>query len=158
MNPAITKIAGSTAIAISLSAGAVMAHHGVTGLYDTSGPIILAGTVTGTVFTPPHPVISVRVEAAEPKLPAAVAQRTDEFAGTAIVRSEDVGKVRDIEFSPVRTFYDLADTVKVGDRVLIVALRNCRPPHQLRSSWMQLSDGQIVSYEGGLHRRADGCP
>lgn len=134
------------------------AHHGVTGLYDTSMPIVLAGTVTQTAFTPPHPVISVRVETAEPKLPAAAGLRTDEFTGTANVRSEDVGKVRDVEFSPVRIFYDLADTVKVGDRIVIVALRNCRPPHQLRSSWMQLSDGQIVSYEGGLHRRADGCP
>ena len=158
MNSATMKLAGAAAIAVTLSAGAVMAHHGVTGLYDTSVPIILAGTVTDTVFSPPHPVISVRVEAAEPRLPAAVGQRGDEFTGPAVVRAEDVGKVRDIEFSPVRTFYDLADTVKVGDRVLIIALRNCRPPHQLRSSWMQLSDGQIVSYEGGLHRRADGCP
>lgn len=65
--------------------------------------------------------------------------------------------MREIELSPVGTFYDLRDQVRVGDRITLLALRNCEPPHELRSSWIQLSDGQIVSYVGGLHRKVDGC-
>lgn len=138
-----------------LSGDAALAHHGVTGRYETSRPIVLTGTVTRASFSPPHPVLSVRVEAAE--LPAGEVDRPDEFTGPFVARPDDVGQVREVEFSPVRTFYDLGDRVRVGDRVLVLALRNCLPPHQLRSSWIQLPDGQVVSYTGGLHRRVDGC-
>ncbi|MCV9947601.1 DUF6152 family protein [Rhizobium sp. BT-175] len=141
--------------ALALSGSAVSAHHGVTGRYDTSKPIVLAGVVARTTFSPPHPVISVRVEAADPA--SVKADRPDEFTGPFIVRPDDVGQVREIEFSPVQTFFDLGDRVRVGDRVLVLALRNCLPPHQLRSSWIQLADSEVVSYAGGLHRRAHGC-
>ena len=63
-----------------------------------------------------------------------------------------------MEFSPVGNFYDLRDRLAVGDRVTVLALRNCLPPHEIRSSWIQLGDGAVVSYEGGLHVRVDGCP
>lgn len=137
------------------SGGAVLAHHGVTGFYDTSTPIALSGIVTRATFRPPHPVLYVRVEASES--PSGDVGRPDEFTGAFVTRPEDVGEVREIELSPVGTFYDLRDQVRVGDRITLVALRNCEPPHELRSSWIQLSDGQIVSYVGGLHRKVDGC-
>lgn len=157
---AMTKMFGRRTVAVTLavlvlSAGTVLAHHGVTGRYDTSRPIVLAGTVTQATFSPPHPVLAVRIEAAEPQ--AVEINRPDEVTGPLVARPEDVGQVREIELSPVRTFYDLGDRVRVGDRIMVVALRNCRPPNQLRSSWVRLSDGQVVSYTGGLHRRVDGC-
>lgn len=40
-------------------------------------------------------------------------------------RAEDVGVERDVELSPVRLYYDLADILRVGDQITIVALRNC---------------------------------
>ena len=141
--------------ALVLSGGVVLAHHGITGRYDTSKPFVLTGTITQATFTPPHPVLSVRVEAAVP--PTVEVDRPDEFTGSFIARPEDIGQVHEIELSPVRMFYDLVDRVRVGDRVVVLALRNCMPPHELRSSWIQLSDGEIVSYTGGLHRRVDGC-
>ncbi|CAH1672877.1 MULTISPECIES: DUF6152 family protein [unclassified Chelatococcus] len=140
---------------ILLSAGAVLAHHGYTGQYDTSRPILLGGSVTRTTFAPPHPVISVRVDLAE--VPALDVDRPDEITGRLTVRPEDVGAVREIELSPVRDFFNLSERIRIGDRVMVVALMNCRPPHQLRSSWIQLSDGEIISYTRGLHQRADGC-
>lgn len=149
---------GALALAALLfSGGIVVAHHGVTGRYDTSTPILLRGVVTQSVFSPPHPVLHIAVEAAAAELPAEAASRADEFTGPVVVRDEDVGQVREVEFSPVGVFYDLRDRLRIGDRVTVVALRNCLPPNQLRSSWIQLAEGEIVSYEGGLHRRVDGC-
>jgi hypothetical protein len=142
--------------AVLLTGGMAIAHHGVSGLYDTSRPVALTGVVTTARFTPPHPVISVRVDDAG--APGGDLGRPDEITGPITARREDVGQVLDVEFSPVRAFYALNGALRPGDRVTIVALRNCRPPHQLRSSWIRLPAGDTVSYEGGLHRRADGCP
>jgi Family of unknown function (DUF6152) len=149
-----------TGIVVTLSfltilSSAARAHHGVTGLYDTSQPILIAGTVTEATFSPPHPVISVMVEAAEP--PEGDVGRPDEFTGPIQLRADDVGQVREVEFSPVATFYDLRDRIRVGDRVVIVALQNCEPEQQLRSSYIALSDGEVISYTAGLHRKVDGC-
>jgi hypothetical protein len=150
-----TRSACFTLVLLTCFSGTVLAHHGVTGLYDTSRPIALTGTVTEATFSPPHPVISIRIEQAD--APGGDLGRPDEITGPIATRAEDVGRVREIEFSPVRTFYNLGRRVQVGDKVTVVALRNCRPPHQLRSSWIRLPGGEIVSYAAGLHKRTDGC-
>ncbi|WP_200841121.1 DUF6152 family protein [Geminicoccus flavidas] len=136
-------------------AGAALAHHGVTGQYDAATPIVLSGTLTAATFSPPHPVLSIRVDGAE--LPAFEVGRPEEYFGPAVVRPEDVGEVREIELSPVRMFYDLADRLSIGDRVLVVALRNCLPPHELRSTWVRLDDETVVSYTGDWAPGVDGC-
>lgn len=140
---------------LGLSGSTVLAHHGVTGRYDAAIPIVLAGTVARATFSPPHPILAVRVEEAE--VPELAIDRLDEFTGPLVVRAEDVGEVREIEFSPNRLFYDLGERLTVGDRVVVLALRNCLPPHQLRSTWMQLSDGEVLSYEGDWAPTVDGC-
>ncbi len=144
-----------TAFGILALTGIVSAHHGVTGRYDASAPIILHGTVTAATFSPPHPVFTVRGEANG--FPARDLGRPEEYFGPLRTRAEDVGVERDVELSPVRLFYDLADRLRVGDRVTIVALRNCLSPHQLRSTWLRLSDGEVVSYTGDWARGVDGC-
>src|SRR5687768_14046179 len=80
--------------------GIVSAHHGVTGRYDASAPIILHGTVTAATFSPPHPVFTVRGETKE--LPATDLGRPEEYFGPLRTRAEDVGVERDVELSPVR--------------------------------------------------------
>ncbi len=150
----IGRTCGIAATMLGL-AGAVFAHHGVTGQYDAATPIVLSGTLTAATFAPPHPVLAVRVDTAE--LPGFDVGRTGEYFGPAVVRSEDVGEVREVELSPVRMFYDLADRLSIGDRVLVVALRNCLPPHQLRSTWVRLDDGTILSYTGDWAPGVDGC-
>lgn len=153
-----TKFGGRAVVfALGLTAlpGAALTHHGVTGQYDTSTPIVLAGTITAATFAPPHPVLSIQVE--DEELRIGEVDRPDEFTGPFVQRAEDAGEMREIEFSPVSTFYDLRDEVSVGDRVVVLALRNCLPPNQLRSSWIQLADGEVISYAGGLHVRVDGC-
>lgn len=150
----IGRTCGVAATLLGL-AGAVLAHHGVTGQYDAATPIVLSGVLTAATFSPPHPVLSIRVDAAE--LPDFEVGRPGEYFGPAVVRAEDVGEVREIELSPVRMFYDLADRLSIGDRVLVVALRNCLPPHELRSTWVRLDDDTVVSYTGDWAPGVDGC-
>lgn len=141
--------------AFATLAGAASAHHGVTGYYETSKPVLVAGTVTKATFSPPHPVVSVLVEATE--VPTGDMGRPDEFKGPITLNAGDVGDVVEVEFSPVSTFYELRDKLRIGDRVMILALRNCDRPQQLRSSWIELSGGEVISYKGGLHRKVETC-
>jgi hypothetical protein len=136
-------------------AGSAVAHHGVTGRYDASRPILITGIVTATTFSPPHPVLSVRVERAN--VAGGQLGRPDEYFGPVSARPEDLGQVREVELSPVRMFYDLEAKVKPSDRVTLVALRNCLPPHQLRSTWIRLRDGETLSYSSDWAPGVDGC-
>lgn len=140
--------------AVSL-AGSVFAHHGVTGRYDASRPILISGVVTATTFAPPHPVLSIRVEQRE--VPDGELGRPREYFGPVTVRPEDVGQVRVVELSPVRMFYDLESKLELGDRVTLVALQNCLSPHQLRSTWLRLENGEVASYTGDWAPGVDGC-
>lgn len=143
-----------TLFAVSL-AGSVLAHHGVTGRYDASRPILVSGVVTATTFAPPHPVLSIRVE--QRQVSDGGLGRPHEYFGPVAVRSEDVGQVRVIELSPVRMFYDLENKLRPGDRITLVALQNCLSPHQLRSTWLRLESGEVVSYTGDWAPGVDGC-
>jgi hypothetical protein len=149
-----SRMVMATMFAVSL-VGSVLAHHGVTGRYDASRPILISGTVTATTFAPPHPILSVLVEQHE--IPGGELGRPQEYFGPVAVRSEDVGQVRVIELSPVRMFYDLESKLKPGDRVTLVVLRNCLSPHQLRSTWLRLENGEVASYTGDWAPGTDGC-
>lgn len=132
------------------------AHHGFTGRYDMSRPVWLAGEVRRASFAPPHPTIVVAPEAG-----AAIAEpsrRPAELRGPITAWSGPAGIMPEVEFPPVQTFYRLGERLRVGDRVELIALRNCLPPHQLRSQWLRLSDGAIVEREGRLSYMVDACP
>jgi hypothetical protein len=131
------------------------AHHGVTGQYDAARPIVLNGILSEAVFAPPHPVLTVRVN--DLPLPSATLGRPEDYFGPVTARPEDVGAELVVELSPVRMFYDLADRIEPGDRITLVALRNCLPPHQLRSTWIMLADGDVVTYDGDWAPDVDGC-
>lgn len=148
---------GTAAVSLGLLGlgGAVFAHHGVTGQYDGAVPIVLQGTVTAATFSPPHPIMSVEVTGTT--LPEFEVGRVEEYFGPAVVRPHDVGRVVQVEFAPARMFYDLADSLQVGDEVTIVALRNCLPPHQLRSNWLRLPDGAVLSYTGDWAPSVEEC-
>ncbi|APO76928.1 hypothetical protein AM571_PA00036 (plasmid) [Rhizobium etli 8C-3] len=150
----VSRHAAAVVLACGL-AGSAVAHHGVTGRYDASRPILISGIVTATTFSPPHPVLSVRVERAN--VADGSLGRPSEYFGPVSARPEDLGQVREIELSPVRMFYDLEAKVKPGDRITLVALRNCLPPHQLRSTWIRLRDGETLSYSRDWAPGVDGC-
>ncbi|MGL4635847.1 MAG: hypothetical protein ACRCWF_07700 [Beijerinckiaceae bacterium] len=134
-------------------ATAVLGHHGFTGRYDTDKPVWLTGTVTAASFSPPHAVLAVQIS---PTLPPSMVMPS-EITGPLIAPLEDSGQIRQIEFPPVGDFFQLSDKVRIGDRVEVIALRNCRPPHQLRSQWIRIADGSVTQRVGRLSYMARGC-
>jgi hypothetical protein len=131
------------------------AHHGGGGRYDASRPIFLRGMVVAATFAAPHAVITIAVEAVEP--PALSEAERADFRGDVITRAEDVGVIRQIEFAPIGVFFSLSGRVFPGDRVEVIVMRNCDKPHQLRSQWIRLADGELAMRTGGRHRTVDGC-
>jgi hypothetical protein len=143
------------AAALLLTASAAAAHHGFTGRYDTDRPLLLTGEVIATSTSPPHPTVTLRVDteaAAPPREPLPA-----EFTGPATFAHEHAGQTRQVEFPPVGTFFDLGKALKAGDRVQILALRNCNAPHQLRSQWIRNASGAVIQREGRLSYMQRGC-
>lgn len=132
------------------------AHHGRQGAYDVSRPIALEGVVTAASFAPPHPVITIRVDA-RPRAAAATGIPGYEGA-TAIVRTEDAGQLRVIEFSPLPQFTALRDTVTVGQRIQVMAFRNCIGAHDLRGHWVRTANGTVAQRDNRPTSAVNGCP
>jgi hypothetical protein len=144
------------ALALLAVPGLALAHHGFTGRYDTDQPIWLVGRVTAVNAAPPHPVITLVPEPSATAPPVG-ADRPKELTGEIAFAGEFVGRPVQVEFPPVQSFFALGDAVKPGDTVRIIALRNCRPPHQLRSQWVMLPDRRVIQREGRLSYMARGC-
>jgi hypothetical protein len=132
------------------------AHHGFGGLYDRGTPIILVGTVTEAQFTPPHPKITLKLDLVEqtpPDMP-----NVKEFEDGLAFWAQNGDQTTQIEFPPVSLFFDLASSVKPGDRITVIALRNCNAPYQLRGQWIQLANGKSVLRRGRMQTEVKGCP
>jgi hypothetical protein len=149
------RAAFATALVSFWAGGAALAHHGFTGRYDAGRPLWLSGQVTAVSAAPPHATITLRVDAA-PSDPLTTGLPVEMLAPPR-VRAEDSGQSRTVEFAPVSQFFAIGGKVKPGDRVEIIALRNCQPPHQLRSQWLRLSTGEIVERTGRLSYMVPSC-
>ncbi|MCU0882752.1 MAG: DUF6152 family protein [Hyphomonadaceae bacterium] len=133
-----------------------IAHHGRNGAYDVSRPIALEGVITEASFAPPHPVITIRVDA-RPR--AASASGMPGYEGAAAInRAADAGAVRVIEFSPLPQFTALRDSVTVGQRIQIMAFRNCIGTHDLRGHWVRTAGGVIAQRDNRPTSAVNGCP
>lgn len=139
----------------SLLAAPAYAHHGFGGRYDLARPIWIEGVVTRTTFAPPHPTLHVRAESVTD--PATPTDLPHGLTAMPAVTAEYAGAEHEIEFPPVGTFFDLRDDVAVGDRVALIVLRNCDPPHQLRSQWIRLSNGTVVRRDNRMAYMVEGC-
>ena len=96
------------------------AHHGGIDRYDSSRPINLRGVVTKATFAPPHPILTLLIDTvSEP--PALTPAETADFTGAVVVRAEDSGATRTIEFAPIGMFFNLSGRVVVGERVEVIA-------------------------------------
>lgn len=146
-------IIGATAL---LSVSAAIAHHGRNGAYDVSRPIALEGVITEASFAPPHPVITIRVDA-RPR--AAAASGVPGYEGApAINRATDAGAVRVIEFSPLPQFTALRDSVAVGQRIQVMAFRNCIGDNDLRGHWVRTAGGVVAQRDNRPTSAVNGCP
>jgi hypothetical protein len=150
--PTVLCVLGSLAV---FWLNAASAHHGGTGRYDAGRPVYLKGRVVEARFAPPHPQLRLAVEAGQ--VPALSAAETADFLGEVIVRPGDIGQVRTIEFAPINMYFAMGDRLAVGDRVEVIAMVNCEPPHELRSQWLRLVDGTLLMRTGGNHRKVSSC-
>jgi hypothetical protein len=140
---------------LTLTGEGASAHHGVTGRYDAGHPISITGTVVRTTFSPPHPVMTIRVAEGPP--PGSGSNLPRDLRGPVATRRSDIGQLRTVEFTPADRFYALRSRVKPGDKVQLIAMRNCLPPHQLRSWWLRLPGGQVVVVNGDWARKVARC-
>jgi hypothetical protein len=147
---------GGVSMAGGLSPSSADAHHGFGGRYDTSRPIWLEGEVVRVRIGMPHSVVSLRVHESL-TLPADAGPEAAEFMPSLVLRAEDRGAVREVEFPPVARFLDLGADLLVGHKVAVVALRNCSAPHQLRGQWLRLASGRVVVREGRMQTEVRGC-
>lgn len=138
----------------------VLAHHGFTGRYDLSAPIWLEGSVTEVYFGQPHPEITLQTDD-ELSLPTgeldlAGARDTIDI-GLLSVRPDTRSRAVTVQFPPVAVFFELGSSVSVGDRIAIIAFRNCGEPHQLRGQWLRLNTAEPVARPGRVSYQVDGC-
>ncbi len=121
------------------------AHHGFSGRYNLGAPLWIEGEVKRATFAPPHPVLSIAVSGGAVSAPPT--KLPHGLSVMPVARKADEGRIVDVEFPPVGTFYRMYDSIRVGDRVSIIALENCQPPKQLRSQWIRSASGKVISRE-----------
>jgi hypothetical protein len=140
--------------AAALGSSVALAHHGFTGEYDSSTPLWIEGTVTKVTFSPPHPTMVIRLQRdARPTPPSPLPPEANKAPALLADRA-----TAEVEFPPIGTFYALGEKVKIGDKVSLIALRNCKPPHQLRSQWIRIASQEVVTRDGRMSYMVARCP
>lgn len=130
-----------------------MAHHGFRGRYDATAPVYVEGYVVSAYFGQPHPLLTLRASGSR-SMPA---EWPDIVGGTTVRIWAGPGELATVELPPTSLFFSLRESVAVGDRVAVVALRNCSPPHDLRGQRIKLADGREVSRTGPVQTETAGC-
>ncbi len=152
MRKSLASAVGAVAM---LTTAAALAHHGFGGAYDRSAPIYLEGTVEQAYFGYPHAELVLRADPSAS--PADLPDNAAEFMPGLGVWQADLGEAPEVEFPPVRRFFDLADRIEVGDRIALIVLRNCEPPHQLRAQWVAPESGPPVVRSGRMQSEVESC-
>lgn len=89
--------------------------------------------------------------------PADLPDSAAEFAAGLAVWKAELGEAPEIEFPPVRRFFALEERIQPGDRIALIALRNCEPPHQLRAQWVAPESGPPVVRSGRMQSEVERC-
>ena len=148
------------AAALLVAASSASAHHGFTGRYDVSAPLWVEGEVVRAYFGRPHAEIAIRTapDLSPPvQTPEIGAGRDVIDPGALAVRDDTRGREVEVELPPLRMFFDLGRRVAVGDRIAVIAFRNCEAPHQLRGQWVRPADGPPVVRGGTVQYQVRGC-
>jgi len=125
-----------------------------------SQPLWIEGTVTEAYFGQPHPEVTIRTAAtmAPPSRAPDLAGVTNIIGGRSLsIRPETRGREVTIEFPPVSAFFRMGRSVSPGERVAVIAYRNCEAPHQLRGQWIQLAGEAPVARAGRVQYQVEGC-
>lgn len=160
MQLTLSRLTFSMVCVGAMSAGAAWAHHGFGGRYDVAQPIWIEGEVTEAYFGQPHAELTIRVPA-DLALPTSAPDlgTTGSFlnANALVVLPELQNATVVVELPPTEQYYGLGDRLSPGDRIAIVAVRNCEPPHQLNGQWLRLADGEIVGRSGAMSYMVEAC-
>ncbi|ANG98750.1 hypothetical protein A8A54_19300 [Brucella pseudogrignonensis] len=146
-------------LALSLT-GIASAHHGFSGRYDLSTPVWIEGEVVEAWFGQPHAELTLRIseDLALPSAPPDLETAANFLnVGSLRVLPETVGQVIEVELPPTRQYFGLGDRIKPGDRIAVIAVRNCEEPHQLNGQWLRLASGEIVARAGAMSYMVNGC-
>jgi hypothetical protein len=133
----------------------VLAHHGFTGRYDASKPIYIQGTVQAVTVAYPHAEMTIQVVDA-----VTVPRELPEIANLRIQNVMEKMAVAEpgtyaLQISGLQD--ELQGNIAAGDKIALVALRNCLPPNQYRSRWIRLASGKIASFAGAAQTEVNGC-
>ncbi len=132
-----------------------VAHHGFTGQYDASKPTYIQGTVQAVTVAYPHAEMTIQVVDA-----ATVPRELPEIANLRIQNVMEKMAVAEpgtyaLQISGLQD--ELQGNIAAGDKIALVALRNCLPPNQYRSRWIRLASGKIASFAGAAQTEVNGC-
>jgi hypothetical protein len=153
-------IIAAAAAALVTVVGSAFAHHGFGGRYNLAEPVWIEGIVREAYFGQPHAELLIEVPA-ELSLPqdapdlASAASFLDAAALTVL--PETMGQTVEVELPPTQQYFSLGDRVAIGDRIAVVAVRNCEPPHQLNGQWLRLADGEVVARSGAMSYMVEDC-
>lgn len=142
-------------LGFALTATTALAHHGFGGTYDRSAPVYLEGTVESAFFGYPHAELVLTVDTDVRS--ASLGDEAREFADGLTFWRAEIGATSEIEFPPVALFFDLEPRIRPGDRIAVIVLRNCEPPHQLRAQWVAPASGDPVVRRGRMQTEVQGC-
>jgi Family of unknown function (DUF6152) len=148
---------------ISLTAGLIClvfavpshAHHGFTGEYDATRPIYIEGTVQQVTVAYPHVEMTIEVADA-----ASVPGELPDISALGIEGVMDLISpaepgTYDLQIAGLQE--ELEGNIASGDKIALVALRNCLPPNQYRSRWIRIASGEVVSLAGRTQTEVNGC-
>lgn len=150
----------AAALSISVMKHSALGHHGFGGRYDLTVPIWIVGEVTEAYFGQPHAELTIRT-ASDLAVPAVVPDlgMASGFLNAAAlaVLPETRGREIVVELPPTQHYFGLGDQVHIGDRVAVVALRNCEEPHQLNGQWLRLANGEVIVRSSPMTYMVQGC-
>jgi Family of unknown function (DUF6152) len=131
------------------------AHHGFTGEYDATRPIYIEGTVQQVTVAYPHVEMTIEVADA-----ASVPGELPDISALGIEGVMDLISpaepgTYDLQIAGLQE--ELEGNIASGDKIALVALRNCLPPNQYRSRWIRIASGEVVSLAGRTQTEVNGC-
>lgn len=154
------RVALGIALPAAVGGGAAMGHHGFEGRYGISRPLRVEGEVIHTSFGQPHAKLTIRTPAdltAPTRAPDLAGAANVIGAGAIQVRPDTRGRDVGVEPPPTRVFFDLERSIRVGDRVAAVAIRNCVAPHQMCTQWLRPPRDAAVARPRRLSFMVPGC-
>lgn len=147
----------ATMLSTAILAAPATAHHGFRGAYDATRPLYIEGVVRRMTIAYPHVEMTIEVQET-----ATVPAELPDIGNLGIadimqtISVVEPGRY-DLQIAGTEFVVNLQGRVAEGERVALVALRNCLPPNEYRSRWIRIANGEVVSNSGATQAEVQGC-